>query len=120
MSAPMTDRQMKEALVREAPALRRFARSLVGDPALADDLVQDTFERALTRLHLYDARRALRPWLFRILRNLRISRFRQVARRGSHVELVEGETAAPSGSGSPDQGLALRDISRALDMLPDE
>ncbi len=116
----MSDRQMKEALVREAPVLRRFARSLVGDPALADDLVQDTFERALTRLHLYDARRALRPWLFRILRNLRISRFRQAARNGPHLELVEGETPAPSGSGSPDQGLALRDISRALDMLPDE
>ena len=32
------------------PSLRRFARALCHDVHLADDLVQDTLERALTRL----------------------------------------------------------------------
>ena len=36
-----------KALIAQLPALRRYARALVGNPALADDLVQDTIERAL-------------------------------------------------------------------------
>ena len=39
-SKPDTD--LRRALGGEAPYLRRFARSLINDPAIADDLVQDT------------------------------------------------------------------------------
>ena len=48
-------------LTAEIPYLRRFARSLTGDPALADDLVQDCIERALVKSHLYDATRPCGP-----------------------------------------------------------
>ena len=41
----------------ELPPLRRFARALCGDAALADDLVQDCVERALIKSHLYDPAR---------------------------------------------------------------
>ena len=52
------------------PALRRYAYALVRDPEAADDLVQDTLERALSRWHLRHAEGDLRAWLFAILRNL--------------------------------------------------
>ncbi|MEZ5997063.1 MAG: sigma-70 family RNA polymerase sigma factor [Hyphomonas sp.] len=51
------------------PALRAYARGLCGNPACADDLVQDTFLRALENFHTFDTSRPIRPWLFRILRN---------------------------------------------------
>ena len=57
-------------LVKEIPFLRRFARALAGDAALADDLVQDCVERALRKQHLYDQSRPLRAWLYAILRNI--------------------------------------------------
>ena len=40
----------REAVIAELPKLRRYATALMGDPARADDLVQDTVERALSRL----------------------------------------------------------------------
>src|SRR5437764_580987 len=39
-------------LANELPYLRRFGRALAGDPAVADDLVQDCIERALASLGL--------------------------------------------------------------------
>jgi RNA polymerase sigma-70 factor (ECF subfamily) len=47
-------------LIAQIPHLRRFARALSGDAALADDLVQDCVERALLKSHLYDPARPLR------------------------------------------------------------
>ncbi len=37
----------RQAIVAEIPRLRRYARALTGDASRADDLVQDTLERAL-------------------------------------------------------------------------
>jgi RNA polymerase sigma-70 factor (ECF subfamily) len=47
-------------IAQSVPSLRRFARALCGDQAFADDLVQDTVERALNKLHLYDPARPLK------------------------------------------------------------
>ena len=112
------DSDLRRDLAREAPYLRRFARSLVSDPAIADDLVQDTLERAISRGHLFDSTRALRPWLFRILRNLSISQYRQTQRRGVHVELDTVIETVLATDPVRDGGLMVHDISKALDMLP--
>lgn len=40
-------------LLEQLPRLRRYARALTGDRLMADDLVQDTVERALSRLSLF-------------------------------------------------------------------
>jgi DNA-directed RNA polymerase specialized sigma subunit, sigma24 homolog len=81
------------------PALRRYARALVRNRANADDLVQDCLERAVRR---WDQHRdgEVRAWLFAILHNLAVDRFRQSASRGRHVLIDEtneedlGEAAA--------------------------
>ena len=62
-----------DRLEQEIPALRRFARALVGHQERADDLVQDTLERALTRLDSYTPGTNMRAWLFTILRKDRKS-----------------------------------------------
>ena len=120
MMRPKSDTDLHQALGAEAPYLRRFARSLVNDPAIADDLVQDTLERAITRLHLFDRTRRLRPWLFRILRNLNISQYRRAQRRGVHLSLDAAPDAALSTPPTHDNDMAVRDISKALDLLPFE
>jgi len=117
MMRSRSDTELRRALSTEAPYLRRFARSLVSDPAVADDLVQDTLERAIGRLHLFDKSRDLRPWLFRILRNLNISQYRRIQQRGVHVALDTVSDAALPAGPVHDDGLMVRDISKALEML---
>jgi RNA polymerase sigma-70 factor, ECF subfamily len=52
------------------PALRRYARALTHDADLADDLVQDSLERAIRKRGLWRPTGSLRAWLFRILLNV--------------------------------------------------
>ncbi len=100
------------------PQLRRYARALTGDPAWADDLVQDTAERALARWSAFRPNSNLRAWLLTILRHLYIYQLR--ARR----EVTVDEESAPwrnleAPRGEVD-GLVLRDLQRALYCLPVE
>ena len=52
------------------PRLRRYARALTGDAVRADDLVQDTLERAWTKFSLWQRGSDLRAWLFSIMHNV--------------------------------------------------
>ena len=58
---------VKWAIAREIPHLRRYARALLRDADAADDLVQECLERALTKRHLWRRKGSLRSWLFRIV-----------------------------------------------------
>ena len=100
------------------PALRRYAYALVRDHDAADDLVQDTLERALSRWTLRRSDGDLRAWLFTIQRNLHISSLRQDRRRGPHVELDESTT--PSTAAPQESGVEVQDMLAALDQLPEE
>ena len=100
------------------PSLRRYAYALVRDPEAADDLVQDTLERALSRWHLRHAEGDLRAWLFAILRNLHVSAWRQKQRRGVQVALDERDE--PAAAAAQDSSLEAQDVLAALDRLPEE
>lgn len=100
------------------PALRRYAYALVRDHDAADDLVQDTLERALSRWTLRRSDGDLRAWLFTIQRNLHVSALRQSQRRGAHVELDEATT--PSSAAAQESSIEIQDILAALDQLPEE
>lgn len=102
----------------EIPRLRRFARAMVRDATLADDLVQECLERALSRLHLWRPGSNLRAWLFTILRNLHIN---GVRRRQPVVDIDdEAQAAIGAAPGSQLVRLELRDLRRALGLLPNE
>lgn len=108
----------RSQLAQELPHLRRFARALVGDPALADDLVQDCAERALVKSHLYDPARPLRAWLYAVLRNIFVSGLRRSGRSTvvkTIDDLKDGEGAvAPA----QEDRLAASLVADALDRLP--
>lgn len=61
---------------RQIPHLRRYAFALTRDQDEADDLVQDTLERALRKWRLWGRKGRLRSWLFRILYRTYIDRVR--------------------------------------------
>jgi RNA polymerase sigma factor (sigma-70 family) len=104
---------MNEAtrLVELIPRLRRYARALVGDRASADDLVQDTLERAWAKLHLYRRGTDLRAWLFTVMHNVHVNRV-----RASRVtDTLEDEMPELQGD-----ALLVRDLDRAIGRLPAE
>ncbi len=104
-------------IVEQIPALRRYARVLAGDVWAADDLVQDTLERACSKWRLWAAGSDLRAWLFAVMHNLFVNQVRRSARQasGSSVDIddVAHELVAPDAN----LGQAL-DLQRCLLRLP--
>jgi RNA polymerase sigma-70 factor (ECF subfamily) len=105
-----------ERLVELIPRLRRYARALVGDRAGADDLVQDTLERAWAKLHLYRRGTDLRAWLFTVMHNVHVNRVR-AARATDTLEEEMPELAQRASQGD---ALLVRDLDRAISRLPAE
>jgi len=104
----------------QIPGLRRFAGALLrGDRERADDLVQDTLERALSRWHLRRPDGNLRAWLYTILYHRFLTEQHQLRRRGPHGALSE-ETELPGIEGGQDSALEHRDLLRAFSALPEE
>lgn len=87
-SAPRLD-----DLLAHASWVRALARSLVADPATADDVVQETWLAAL-RTPPREARN-LRGWLGRVVSNAARQRGRGEARRVEREQLVAGEDPPP-------------------------
>ena len=72
------------------PGLRRFAHALLrGDRERADDLVQDTLERALSNWRLRRVESELRGWLYTILYNRFLSDRERLKRRNACNALTE-------------------------------
>src|SRR4249920_1815352 len=97
------------------PNLRRYARALVGDRDGADDLVQDTLERAVRKFHLWRPG-DLRAWLFSIMHNVFVNQLK--ARKVAYEVEIDDSIAAPQSSVTTTD---LMDLDRALMQLsPDQ
>jgi RNA polymerase sigma factor (sigma-70 family) len=105
------------AILAEIPRLRRYARALLGDRTAADDLVQDTLERAWSRLHQWRAGSDMRAWLFGIMHNLRVDLLRRPRLSTQSIDTDDFEL--PTRPTQAD-ALELRDIESALGQLADE
>lgn len=115
----MTSPSAPNSLVGHIPDLRRYARSLTGDAWAADDLVQDTLERACERWQLWSAGSDLRAWLFTLMHNLFVDAARRAVRQQANqqVDLDEVAHELQSPAGVPDQAM---DLQRCLLRLPPE
>ena len=64
------DKHFKSELISALPRARNFARTLVRDPADADDLVQEALEKALRHSDSFETGTNINAWLNKIIRNL--------------------------------------------------
>ncbi len=102
------------------PRLRRYARALAGNNGSisdADDLVQDTLERAWAKAALWPGVGDMRAWLFGIMHNLHVDGLR---RPRLPTESLGEDTPEIPMPPAQDEGLALLDLQAALDLLPRE
>ncbi|EJL94336.1 RNA polymerase sigma factor, sigma-70 family [Herbaspirillum sp. CF444] len=98
------------------PRLRRYARALVGDRAGADDLVQDTMERAWQKLSSWRKGSDMRPWLFSIMHNLHIDQRRKPV---IPTVALDDEDALAAPAHAPDR-LVAYDLESSLRLLAAE
>jgi RNA polymerase sigma-70 factor (ECF subfamily) len=101
------------------PALRRYARSLTRNADRADDLVQDCLERAIRKRNLFSPTGPVQAWLFRILINIWRNDLRFERRRGDQIP-IDSLIAEPSVAPAQPGRIALSEMSRAIDRLPDD
>jgi RNA polymerase sigma-70 factor, ECF subfamily len=110
-----------DGVLRDAvPVLTRVAERLCGNATDAEDLLQDTFERA-ARLGIPHDVRSTRAWLTAILHNLFIDRCRAMARRPSPECITDRcENVAPLEPDVPEPewaGITAADVRDAADEL---
>ena len=102
-----------------AQPLYGFLAYRTGDTALAEDLLADTFERALRARARFDRRKASeKTWLYTIALNLLRD---NVRRRNTEMRAVE--RIPQEGTGTPDDLAAVEhrdEVQRAMTILSDE
>ena len=116
-----------------APQLYSAALRMTRNPADAEDVVQETFLKAYRAYHTFQAGTNLKAWLYRILTNTYINRYRKQQRRPSEVELGDledfylyrrlGESGGAGASRSAEEEVLEQivdaDVRAALDALPE-
>ncbi len=97
------------------PALQRYARAMLRDPVLADDLVQDCLERALRKRNLWKPTGAVRSWLFRMMLNIHRDQLRRPEAKARFEAVEDAQLTAPDAQKGR---TALRETARHMQRLP--
>lgn len=110
---------VRELIDSHSDSLYRYAYRLSGSAADAEDLVQETFGKAITRLHQLRQADHARQWLFRILRNAYLHRVRDDRRRRTVPLEAVGDLPAAEAADTPavdpaDLQAALNDLEESF------
>ena len=101
------------------PRLRRFALALTGAQDTADDLVQETCLRALSRAEQFQQGSRLDSWMFKIAQNVWLDKMRSNTARGQHVTMDEAPVLADAtGQSRIESVVEIREVSGAIAKLP--
>ncbi len=107
----------EELFRRHAPRLKGFFVRAVGDTAVAQDLVQQTFLHVHRARHDFHLGQPVKPWLYTIALNVRRELFR---RRGRKPETQLDPERHPTPTVQPDSStVEERAVRRALQTLPE-
>jgi RNA polymerase sigma-70 factor (ECF subfamily) len=125
LSAPFVAhdaRALEQGLVQMLPELRGRALRFAQDAATADDLVQDTIERALRFASQYERGTNLRAWVGQILFSVFVTRYRRSRRERNALRTLSSDPCAwtmPERFAPPDVGASLTASTKErLDSLP--
>lgn len=115
-ASAVDDGEFKRQMVALIPSLRAFARSLCGNPDMADDLAQEAMARAWKARGSFTLGTNFRAWMFMILRNIFYTTIRKNSRMTSwDPEIAERVLIEPA---TQHVGIELNDVQKALDKLP--
>jgi RNA polymerase sigma-70 factor (ECF subfamily) len=124
-SAPRADSSFADEAMTHLDTLYRGALRLTRNPEQAQDLVQDTYVRALRYQHSYEPGTNMKAWLFAIMRNLFWDRFKGSRREDVSLDDLGDfalydtlkETSAIPETEVLDR-IAAREVVEAVETLP--
>jgi len=108
------------AILAELPRLRRYARALMRDRDMADDLVQDCIEKALARIDNWQTGDNPRRWLFTIMHHIFVDQLRKVKRRGETVAIATEPDGAFASQPTQLESLQAKEVLDALQTIAPE
>ncbi len=116
------DREAFEELARRyLRPIHAVVASFLREPSDIEDAAQDTFLRALDRIHTFDPGRPFAPWLYQIARNVARNRRRALARRRTDATPpVELKAPGPGPGAELERQEIRRLVEAAMERLPDK
>lgn len=118
----MLDTTLNHQLIVQTDYLLPFAITLTHDNDDARDLIQDTVCRALSNLDKFDEHSNMKAWMFTIMKNIFINKYRR-KQKEQEIVLVSRRAAdgqAHSPFASPQEGtVSGKEIRACIDRLPD-
>jgi RNA polymerase sigma-70 factor (ECF subfamily) len=120
----MTQKEFSYQLVGMENSLKRFAYSLTTDTDDANDLLQETYLKALTNREKFTHGDNLKAWTFTIMRNTFINEYRRNSKRRVSRDESENQFQLNTGKAetndTPDSRIAVKEIMRNIDSLDED
>ena len=120
----MTQIQFNNALLGLSNKLHYYALSLTSDSERADDLLQETFLKALTYREKFAQNTNFKAWIYTIMKNTFINDYRRNVKTkntfdgsGSDLHLLYSKDVVDPG---PDSQFSSKEINKTIDELEDE
>jgi RNA polymerase sigma-70 factor, ECF subfamily len=110
-----TIHDVQDRMVKMLPRLRRFVGSLTGGAESGEDLIQETYARALAHLDQWQPGTRLDSWMFRIAQNLWIDHMRTQKTRGEVVDIeVIGDLLSCDGRVIAENRIVLQELRKDI------
>ena len=107
--------RLGDLLATHIPQLRRYARALTHNPEAADELVQDSLERAWRKIDRWEVGSDLRAWLFTLMHNVHVNHLR---RGRLELQPMPEQYLADPEAVEAEHTIRLRDLEAGLAQLP--
>ena len=109
----------EQALTEQRDALCRYAYLLTTDNNKADDLVQETFYKALKYRNRFQSNSNLKAWLFTIMKNTFINDYRRQGRINSVIDADAHEFVVNNrkSDDNPERNFRLKEVNNMINSL---
>lgn len=111
--------QVSDGLLSLLPRMRRFARNLTGSWDQADDLLQASCERALSRQHQWQSGTRLDCWVFTIMRSIWHNELKALRHTKGKEPLELANDIADEASPCPERSLLHNEVFDLVAALPE-
>lgn len=124
MIKTMTTVEFNKNLVGLEDNMMKFALSLTTDRARAEDLVQDTYMKAITYKDKFVDYTNLKAWVFTIMKNTFINNYRRSVKENTIIDSTQDlyflNLPQDSGFISPESNYSLEELEKVIDTLEDD
>ncbi len=121
----MSTYDFDQQLIDYQRSLKSFAYSFTNDDEAANDLLQETYLKALTYRDKFQAKTNLKAWLYTIMRNTFINNYRKAVRANTIIDRTDEQyfintAATTKGYSNPDSVYSYAQISQVVEDLEDD